>query len=144
MELLIKNWTKEQVNDMFIQEDFFKHLKLYDGVAETLNKLKTDGHYIEAVTCHDIRGIAYKMNWIKENLPMFDAITILPLGKNLKLDKSEIQGCLIIDDVPSVLETSPCKYKLLYGTYSWNKECYTYPRVDNWDEVYEYINSISE
>lgn len=142
MELLIKDWSKEQVNDIFVQQGFFKHLKLYDGVIETLHKLKDAGHEIEIVSCHDIRGIGYKCDWIRKNLPMVDRINLIPLGKDLKLDKSHVQGDIIIDDVPSVLDTSPCKYKILMGQYSWNEDCYKYTRARDWSDIALYITII--
>jgi 5'(3')-deoxyribonucleotidase len=142
LELLIKDWSRQQINDIFIQEGFFKHLKLHDGVVETLNKLKEEGYFLEIVTCHDIRGIVYKCDWINKNLPMVDRINILPLGKDLKLDKSNVQGDIIIDDLPSILETSPCKYKILFSEYDWNRSCKSYPRAKDWNEVYKFIEAI--
>lgn len=142
MERLIKDWSKEQVNDIFIQEGFFKRLKLYDGVIETLNKLKADNHCIEIVSCHDIRGIHLKCEWIRKNLPMVDRINIIPLGEDLKLDKSHVEGDIIVDDVVSVLDTNPCRYKILFGDYHWNKDNNTYIRAENWQELYKIIKAI--
>lgn len=139
-------WSRqEQADNVYIQEGFFKHLKLYPNVIEILNKLKSEGHYLHIVSCHDSRGKRYKINWIKENLPMIDKITIIPIDSGIqKFDKSNVYGTILIDDKVDALESSKCKYKVLYGLYPWNEDCKKYRRIFNWIELYEYIKRIEE
>lgn len=146
MTNLCKLWSsQEQVDNVYIQEGLFKHFKLFPNVLEVLNKLKQEGHYLHVVSCHDVRGMRYKIDWIKENLPIIDEITIIPIESGIqKFDKSSVKGDLIIDDKLDCHETSNTKYNLLYGLYPWNKGCDKYDRVMNWNEVYEYISNISK
>lgn len=133
--------TQEQADDVYIQEGFFKHLELYPNVIEILNKLKKKGYYLHIVSCHNIKGSKFKVDWIKKNLPMIDEVTIIPIENGMhRFDKSGIKADMIIDDKIDALDSANTEYKILYGNYEWNKDCNKYNRVTNWKEVYKYIH----
>lgn len=147
LEKVCPKWKKEEVDAIFTNPKLFDKLELFDGAIEVLNKLKADGNTIEICSKHNKDGIELKKNWIKKNLPMVDKVTILEFKKDdktqeNKFDKSSIKGDLIVDDLVEALESSPCKFKICYQTYNWNKE-WNGMRVANWHDLYAGIDSIN-
>jgi 5'(3')-deoxyribonucleotidase len=97
------------------------------------------------VTCHNLLGAEYKLRWIKNNLPMIDEVTIIPIEHGLvKFDKSSVDGMVLIDDSISALQTSKAKYKYLYGSFRWNNSCNEFKRIASWLDFYEEIKSIEK
>lgn len=150
MKNICRYWSQEQVDNVFINPNLFKHMECFENAKDVLTMLHLEGHYLEICSMHKTAGIPLKYEWIKNNLPFIDKITILPLDNGLqKFDKSSVSGDIIIDDRIDSIETSPCKYKILYGKYSWNKDFDTLSipnclRVLDWASVYLAIKIIEK
>jgi 5'(3')-deoxyribonucleotidase len=137
-------WTKEEVEEVFVNPRLFELLEPIKDAVEVLQRLHDNGHYIEICSMHRKEGIPFKEAYIKKHLPMVDKITILPFestNKGKKFDKSSVVGDIIVDDRIDALESSKCKYKICYGVYNWNKE-WQGMRVDTWEDLYAGIDSI--
>lgn len=144
MRKLCPLYTQEQADNVYIQPGFFKYLRLYPNAYEVLTKLKEEDHFLHIVSCHKPQGMAYKMQWIKKNLPMIDEVTLIPIAHgNVKFDKSSVKGDILVDDSLSALKSASTKFKLCYGFYAWNKE-WQGDRVLNWNEVYDYIKRLGD
>lgn len=117
-------WTKEQVDEVFVNPRFFNYVEPFENCFTVLNALHKDGNYLEVCSLHKIgEGAIAKRRWIEGNMPFIDKITILPLEDGFgHFDKSSVQGDIIIDDRVDCILSSPCKYKILFGDYTWNRD----------------------
>lgn len=141
---LCPKFNQKQADDVYIQPGFFKHLKLYPNAYMILEQLKLDGHYLHIVSCHKVNGMEYKIQWIKENLPMINEITIIPIEHGMvKFDKSSVSGDILVDDKPDALDSSSARYKVCFSNYEWNKD-WQGIRANNWRHVYKIIRSIKK
>lgn len=145
MTKLLPHLTKEQIGNMFCNENFFNHLEMLPFAHEVLTVLKQMGHTIEIVSCHKVEGMDLKRAWIEKNLKMVDKITLIPMEHSgSSFDKSGIQGDVFIDDRLDALASSNVRFKFLYGEYDWNKEGNDNIRLFDWLDVLKFINSINE
>lgn len=148
MKNICRYWSQEEVDDVFTNPNLFKHMECFEGSKEVLQMLKFLGYEIEICSMHKTAGIPLKHKYIRDNLSFIDKITILPLDNGLqKFDKSCVEGDIGIDDRVDALLSYNCKYKLLYGEYSWNKDFDTSSipnciRVMDWVGVYVVIKFI--
>lgn len=135
-------WSRQDQVDVFKRKELFEVLDAFEDAISTLKKLHEEGHEIIIATVHHFSGIPYKAEWIRSNLPFVDKIVFIDLfngeGTEFKMDKSFIYGDVIIEDNLDNLNTSPCKHKLCYGSYGYNKE-WTGDRFLNWKSIYNYI-----
>lgn len=141
METLCPNFTQEMIDKMFISPLFFKLLVPYPETTEGLNRLMKMGCTLEVVSCHDIRGFGLKYNYIKENFPMINKITLLPHDNSKDINKSTVKGDIILDDNVKALDSSTCKHKVVFKKFNWNKDC-NYDRVDNLLEFCDYVEKL--
>lgn len=83
------------------------------------------------------KNISLKAKWLENKLP-FIKDYILITNKDCKMDKSivQMQDSIFLDDIPSNLESSNAKIKVLFGKiYPWNKgwqgeHCLTWKDVE--------------
>jgi 5'(3')-deoxyribonucleotidase len=145
MTELLPLFSKEEIDNIFIEEDFFNYLQLLPNAYEVLNRLSEDFE-LEIITYHNPKGIKLKENWIKNNLPMIDIITILPLeNSKMTLDKSCAEGFLLIDDNIDCLKSSNTRYRICFGRYQWNTSycgSKNNKRCLNWVEVEKQIQHL--
>lgn len=142
MEKLI-SLSAAEVNKFFDEKEFFKHLKPYSNAIEVLTELSKH-HELELVSLHSCEGMAYKYEFIRENLPMFNRVALFPLGD--KFDKSMCSCDIAIDDRIDCLDSIDAKHKLLFGNYLWQNETNinkTFIRVYNWQELYNVVDKIN-
>lgn len=116
---------------------FFRNLPLETGAKEVLTKLHEEGVEIvvaSAVKPDNVDGREDKIAWVKENLPMVNEVYIT-------VDKSSIEGDIILDDGVHNLEASSCKHKLVYDR-PWNRGDDRFKRVRDWAEVYVRVKEV--
>lgn len=137
-------WSKEQINDIFCQENFFKYLKPFEFAREVVDSLISKGHTVRIVTCHNPKGIKFKSDFIAKEFPMIEEVVyITHKGGNVKMDKSAICGNVLIDDHISNLETAKVDYPICYGNYVYN-ELWEGIKVNCWMGVETWIDEISD
>lgn len=142
MKDICKQWSKQQMDDVFCNPKLYSYMKPFSNAIEVLSYFKEQGDYLELCSMHRADGIVNKRKWVEENLTMLDKITILPLDNGLvKFDKSSVLGDVIIDDRIDALTSSLCPIKICYGNYTWNKE-WKGLRVKNWLELKELIDTL--
>ncbi len=105
---------------------------------DTLSVLKALNKKYNLMLCSigSPENIAHKSVWIKDKLPFIKNYFLIHNG-TCKMDKSSIKtfGGIILDDIPSNLESSDATTKILFGKiYPWNTG-WTGEHCLNWKEV---------
>lgn len=144
-------WSKDDLENIFTNPELFDYIKAFPNAITTLNNWHKQGDYLEICSLHRMgAGSVAKREWIKENIPFINKITIIPLiSETQPFDKSSVTGDIIIDDKIDCLLSSPCRYKICYGDYSWNRSWENYQnknwigfRALDWDEVAKIVKEI--
>lgn len=125
--------------EIFSNEEFFKHLELMPDAKEVIERLASK---YEIIICSlgTLDNISYKSRWIKDNLPFIQHVILISnvVGAGgIKTDKSTInmKDSIFIDDHADNLFSTNAKHKICFGKeYSWN-ESWTGERCFNWREV---------
>ena len=108
--------------ELFEEELFFDVCEfINDNTYEVLKELNQK-YKIIIVSIGTPENISHKAIWLKENLPFVEDY-ILIKNSNCTMDKSivNMEGGIIIDDMPSNLQTSNAETKILFGKiYPWN------------------------
>jgi 5'(3')-deoxyribonucleotidase len=125
------------VNSFFNEEDFFKHLIPYPNAVETLARLSKK-HTLEIASLHDVRGMKFKEDYIRNVFPMVDKISLYPLTE--KFDKSMCFGQMAFDDRPDALASINANCKILMNLFDWNKECDKFLRAMDFKDVEKYVD----
>lgn len=121
---------------------FFKELKLFDGVYETLEEISKYTRVV-IVSIGTRLNIKQKMDWIETHLPFVEFIPIIKKQENLVMNKSIINmsNGIMIDDHEDNLYSCNADIKVCYANngydYSvnrkWRKEndiCFSQWRKD--------------
>lgn len=122
---VIKKWTRDEINNVFIQQEFFDNLEPIQGMYELLKNMQEKGHIIKIASVHRSEGVEMKKNWIRKHFDFIEEKNINILtGIDLKtgdiiMDKSTIEGDIMVDDHMDNLKTCKCKYKIMYGDYGY-------------------------
>lgn len=146
------DWTEEEENNFYKNniERIAKNLKVKDGAKKYIDKLKEDGHYICIITGRNNGEYQepYEMTkqWLDNNLIRYDNLILTDTydkeEKAIKCLENNID--IMIDD-----SVGNCKYcienniKTLLMDSPYNKFS-NMPRVNNWEEIYEVINSMTK
>lgn len=117
----------KDIVDVFGEEEFFRTLKLKDGVLTTLRKFcKYNDIFI--VSKVDMSAMKRKNEWIKDHLiDLGIRITFrgIPLGKSKGI--IDMSGGIMIDDNADFLRETNAKYKILYKC---NR---SFDKLQDWD-----------
>lgn len=122
---VIKDWTRDRVNDIFIQHEFFYNLEPIEGMYELLKHMHLKGHTIKIASVHRPEGAEMKKRWIRRHFDFIEEenINIITgIDKttgDVIMDKSCVVGDVMVDDHISNLKTCKCKYKIMYGNYGY-------------------------
>ncbi len=121
-----------------------KEVSCKKDVLSTLNKLKKDGHQIILITRRgkwhylDCREITIK--WMKENNIIYDKLITDVDDKSIVCSSEKID--LFIDDDPTnCMMVSSKGIKTYIFDSLFNRHVHLYERINNWDELFEIINS---
>lgn len=134
--------TKEQVYEPLFHKNFFDNMKPVDGAAETIQKLKDDGHEFLVVTATHHKTTARKVEELLRLFPMINRQDVITTyHKNL------INGDVLIDDSVDNIESFPWFSILFTRPHNANHE-FSRPqnqfRCDDWAQVYERISEIDK
>lgn len=125
--------TKDEIWNSHL---FFEWVKLMDDNTEPVLKALNDKYNLIVCSIGTPENIACKSFWLKFNLPFIKNYFFIH-NNNSNMDKSAVKtfGGIMLDDIPSNLESSDATTKVLFGKiYPWNtgwegKHCLT------WEEV---------
>lgn len=138
----LTKWTKEQIDNIFCEKEFFDMLKPIDGAIESINKMLEARHTVKIATCHNPRGIGLKYDYTQRVFPMIDEIIFIVHKNGVRMNKSSVYGDILIDDNIMCLESCQVKIPICFGDYSYNKD-YKGLKVNCWEGVMDWIEVIS-
>lgn len=122
---------------LFDHKDFYKSdtLVVFDKAIQVINGLSMQNKVIFC-SKHDIARRPITSKWIYEIFPTANLEFTDTFNKSIvgKVD-------IVIDDKPEALLSVDADYKILFGTYDWNKD-YNGLRANNWKEVDNMIKII--
>ena len=139
-------WNKQKITEAFTKQEFYDNLDMLPNCKESLQKLIDDNW--EVIICTKVSGygIDNKLEYINNYIPHTKVIFLI----SDDFDKGCIKGDIIIDDNLECLCSGERKFRLCFGNYKWNSneelKDYKYKdkliRMNNWEEVYKFINSL--
>ncbi len=120
-------------------QTFFNFVDFMDD--NTLSVLEKLSKKYELVICSIgvPKNISLKALWIEKHLPFIENYVLINNGNGCTMNKSivNMKGGIIVDDIPSNLESSNADEKILFGKeYSWNRGWYG-ERCSSWKELGE-------
>ena len=106
------NIQPEEIEEIFMSDEFFDNLKFFDGAKEWLEDNKEN---VKIITKGNPINLIKKQKFLKENgLDKIEFIGV-PLYEN-KGDYITDKNSILIDDDVQNLITSGCKYNILFLT----------------------------
>ena len=122
------NITPEEIEEIFMSDEFFDNLKFFNGAKEWLEENKEN---VKIITKGTPINLIKKQKFLKENEFKDIEFIGVPLG-DIKGDYIIDKDSTLIDDDVQNLINSGCKYNILYLTNplaEWQK----YPDGRKWD-----------
>lgn len=137
IENFVKDAAKHDFYHYFTNKKVWKNIKVAEGAAQVINKLREEGHRVYLCTKTEPENAYKKSQWAWRNFgfdPRKDFI--------LCPDKSMIQADAIIDDCEENLTGNRINVCM---AYPWNEKFFHKPRIQNyrvhsWEEVYKAIS----
>ena len=133
------NVVKEYIPQVFESGLFFQNLKPYPNAIETIKELAqmTDTTICTIGTWKNIKA---KITWLEwHGLDKYVGIMpiVRPPHQSIIMNKSIIQGGILLDDNPKNLITSKAKHKVLFSwqdkPYDWQENYIPEYKVTAWD-----------
>ncbi|WP_180953916.1 5' nucleotidase, NT5C type [Bacillus sp. M6-12] len=139
------NFQKEGTDILkyFNEPGFFRHLEIMEEAQYYIKKIIEDGHDFIIATASPKEGIIDKIEFFEEYFPFIPFENIIPIKR-----KDTLVGDIMVDDAPHNLETSKCKYPVIFDC-QWNRNTEKYPflkdlkRVHSWKEFYEFVCEVA-
>lgn len=132
--------TEEELSELFKlfdHEEFYSNetLVVFDKAIQIINELSMQN---DIVICskHDSIRRNITSKWIYETFPTVDILFTDTFDKGIVGHVD-----IAIDDKPEALSSINADYKILFGTYDWNKDINT-SRASDWSELYKMIKNI--
>lgn len=143
------DWSEDEEKDFYTKniEKFAKKFKSINNSTYYINKLREDGHEIYIITGRDNGEYSnphqMTVEWLEKYNIIYDKL-ILTNAYNSK-EKADIcmeNGIsIMIDDSSRICkEVDKVGIKALLMDTPYNKQTDTITRVQNWQEIYEYIS----
>ena len=140
------NFTYEELKHFLgnIQEEITNNAEPRSGAVETINKLRQQGHEIYIITARDneFHEDPYMLSkvWLDDNNIEYDKL-IVNVRKKAPVCKDEKIDVFIDDNLNNCLEVAREGIKTIRFTAD-TAEYENIVNINNWDEVYVYINKI--
>ena len=133
--------TKEELSDLFKlfdHEDFYKDVIVFPNAIEIINELAENNRVVICSKHNESRKRISK-EWINKVMPKVEVVFVDNFEDKGKLfDKVDY----VIDDKPECFENfSDDTTCILFNEYQWNKDCESYERCMNWNEVKSHIET---
>ena len=146
------DWSEDEIWGFYLEniERIAKSLEVKTGAKEYIDKLKEDGHMIVIITGRDNGDYAdpWNMteNWLKQKEIKYDKLIITDAYKNNKHAKTE--KCfennidiMIDDSIHNCMDCIENNITTLLMDTPYNRTEKDMIRVNNWEEVYEFIKN---
>ena len=122
-----KQITLQDIDRYFGSRDFFEDVDLLYDMVDLFDYYSTATSLtIGVATKGNKSNLNYKKNYIDEIL-FADKILLMD---DSTMDKSQVEGLILVDDNSHCLKTCKCRYKILYaplGKRQWNEDVYDLP-----------------
>lgn len=146
------DWSEDEIWGFYLEniERIAKSLEVKTGAKEYIDKLKEDGHMIVIITGRDNGDYAdpWNMteNWLKQKEIKYDKLIITDAYKNNKHTKTdkcfENNIDIMIDDsIHNCMDCIENNITTLLMDTPYNRAEKDMIRVNNWEEVYEFIKN---
>lgn len=129
-----KGLSKLEIYSPLYDDKIFNRLSMKKDSDKYMKKLIDDGHEIKLITNTDYIIMPSKLKWVLHNYPFLKSTDIYVV-----CDKSWIDVSVLLDDC---LDNLNGNYVGVCYNYPWNKE-YDGLKVDNWQDFYRLIHSLS-
>lgn len=128
--------TPKQVFSVLEEDEIWNRLEPIPGSQCALQKLYNEGHNLYMVTATNYKTCEAKMNRIFELFPFLNWEHVI-----ISHNKQMIKGDILIDDAPHNLIDGDYLKILFSKSHNDSFDCYSHKiiRVNNWDEIYSYI-----
>ena len=146
------DWSEDEIWEFYLEniERIAKSLEVKTGAKEYIDKLKEDGHMIVIITGRDNGDYAdpwnITENWLKQKEIKYDKLIITDAYKNNKHAKTE--KCfennidiMIDDSIHNCMDCIENNITTLLMDTPYNRAEKDMIRVNNWEEVYEFIKN---
>lgn len=146
------DWSEDEIWGFYLEniERIAKSLEVKPGAKEYIDKLKEDGHMIVIITGRDNGDYAdpwnITENWLKQKEIKYDKLIITDAYKNNKHAKTE--KCfennidiMIDDSIHNYMDCTENNITTLLMDTPYNRAEKDMIRVNNWEEVYEFIKN---
>ena len=146
------DWSEDEIWGFYLEniERIAKSLEVKPGAKEYIDKLKEDGHMIVIITGRDNGDYAdpwnITENWLKQKEIKYDKLIITDAYKNNKPAKTE--KCfennidiMIDDSIHNCMDCIENNITTLLMDTPYNRAEKDMIRVNNWEEVYEFIKN---
>ena len=146
------DWSEDEIWGFYLEniERIAKSLEVKPGAKEYIDKLKEDGHMIIIITGRDNGDYADSWNitenWLKQKEIKYDKLIITDAYKNNKHAKTE--KCfennidiMIDDSIHNCMDCIENNITTLLMDTRYNRAEKDMIRVNNWEEVYEFIKN---
>ena len=146
------DWSEDEIWGFYLEniERIAKSLEVKPGAKEYIDKLKEDGNRIVIITGRDNRDYTdpwnVTENWLKQKEIKYDRLIITDAYKNNKHAKTE--KCfennidiMIDDSIHNCMDCIENNITTLLMDTPYNRTEKDMIRVNNWEEVYEFIKN---
>ena len=146
------DWSEDEIWGFYLENigRIAKSLEVKPGAKEYIDKLKEDGHMIVIITGRDNGDYAdpwnITENWLKQKEIKYDKLIITDAYKNNKHAKTE--KCfennidiMIDDSIHNCMDCIENNITTLLMDTPYNRVEKDMIRVNNWEEVYEFIKN---
>ena len=143
----------KELNDIFDSPRLFDHLAFYsdtngvtmkDFIRELLDENDVD---VKIASKGNMQNLYYKHKFIKQKLPFFSIDNFIPM-MGTKMDKSELEGLVLLDDNQGNLYSANVKYRVLVNfsgkKKEWNSKAMDDPTIYKCFSVSDVINTVKE
>lgn len=146
------DWSEDEIWGFYLEniERIAKSLEVKPGAKEYIDKLKEDGHMIVIITGRDNGDYAdpwnITENWLKQKEIKYDKLIITDAYENNKHAKTEkcIENnidIMIDDSIHNCMDCIENNITTLLMDTPYNRAEKDMIRVNNWEEVYEFIKN---
>ena len=135
--------TDQELSGWFLLEEFFETVKPFEGCIEVLEALSEAGHEIVVASLHN-QPHEPKRRWVQQHLPFVKEIHLIEFNDHRAIDKSSVQGDVMIDDNVLALTTSPAPHKVCFKYYHGYNDHWTGQSFNKWDsEMFDYLSQLN-
>ena len=128
--------TREQIENIFIDLDFFRKLKPIDGAVEGLTYLLNKGYDVRFCTAHKPEGRLFKDVWLNTYFPMISKVNYVDVYES----KKDYRGYAFIDDGVHHLEENQSNIKILFDNYDiFSSDDKSIIKINNWTQIREVL-----